>query len=130
MPAMEPPPLLSTLPAPIRVQIAVVGPLLFGAVCGFALGASALAYWLLSAVGLGAAVAGGFEHLGARAGAIRGLVAGCLFGVAFLGAHVLSGQEPQIDVPDPLALVALVSALIGMLGGAAGGRARARRERR
>jgi len=47
----------------------VLGPLLFGMVCGFLLEATAAGYWVISTVGLLGAVSGGMEHHGAADGA-------------------------------------------------------------
>ena len=57
----------SELPTAAKFQIAVLGPILVGAICGFLLGESAAGWWIAQAGGAVGGVAGGFEHHGARA---------------------------------------------------------------
>ena len=127
---MKPPPLLSTLPLPAQLQLAGLGPLLFGMVCGFLLEATAAGYWVLSTVGLLGAVSGGMEHSGARAGARRGLLAGALFGVGVILAHAIAREKEIVTIPHPAVLLILVTSVIGTLFGAAGGAVRSRLEQR
>jgi hypothetical protein len=126
---VKPPTHFSTLPRYVQVQLAGIGPLLFGLVCGFLLEANAAVYWVLSVVGLLGAVSGGMEHSGARAGAGRGLLAGLLFGVGLVGAHAIAREPALAMIPHPASLLILVSAAIGMLFGTLGGAARLRFER-
>jgi hypothetical protein len=126
---VKPPPLLSSLPRPAQVQLAVLGPLLFGLVCGFLLEATAAGYWVISTVGLLGAVSGGMEHHGAADGARRGLLAGSLFGVGVVLAHAIAREHELVRIPHPAVLLIAVTAVIGMLFGAAGGAARSRLER-
>lgn len=124
------PPLFSTLPRAVQLQLAVVLPFLFGGVCGFMLGASATGYVVLSVIGALGAWGLGFEHVGIRHGAVRGLVAGVVYGFAFMVAQALSDHAPRVGMPSPLVLSALVSALVGITLGALGGWSRAQLERR
>jgi uncharacterized membrane protein (UPF0136 family) len=127
---MDPPPLFSTLPRPVQVQVAGLGPLLVGAVCGFLLGESESGYWALSFLAAVGGLAGGFEHDGVRAGALRGVVAGALFGAGLLGADAVSADPRLAAVPSPLALIVIVTAAIGAALGAVGASARGRYARR
>ena len=127
---MKPPPLFSTLPRPAQVQLAVLGPLLFGMVCGFLLEATANGYWIVSTVGLLGAVSGGMEHAGARAGAGRGLLAGSVFGVGVVLAHAIARERELVTIPHPAVLLILVTSVIGTVFGAAGGGVRSRLEKR
>jgi hypothetical protein len=127
---VKPPPLLSTLPLPARLQLAGLGPLLFGMVCGFLREATAAGYWVVSTVGLLGAVSGGMEHSGARAGARRGLLAGALFGVGVILAHAIAREKEIVTIPHPAVLLILVTSVIGTLFGAAGGAVRSRLEQR
>ena len=77
---MWPPPLLETHPAPVRFVLAVVVPAVFGAVTGYFLGTSEAIYVVLSVVGIVGGIGAGFDHLGAAAGARRGVLAGGIFG--------------------------------------------------
>jgi hypothetical protein len=123
---MKPPPLFSTLPRPAQLQLAVLGPLLFGMVCGFLLEATAGGYWVVSALGLLGAVSGGMEHPGAPAGARRGLLAGSLFGIGMVVAHAIARERELVTIPHPAVLLILVTSVISTLFGAAGGAARSR----
>jgi len=127
---MKPPPLFSTLPRSAQVQLAGLGPLLFGMVCGFLLEATAGGYWVVSTVGLLGAVSSGMEHSGAPAGARRGLLAGSLFGIGVVLAHVIARERELVTIPHPAALMILVTSVIGTLFGAAGGAARSKLEKR
>jgi len=115
------PSLLSTLPRSAQVQIAVLGPLLLGAMSGFLLDTSAVGYWAVQIAGAAGGVSGGMEHSGPAAGARRGLVAGALFGAGLMGAHAISDQRALAYVPHPLVLIALASAAIGAALGGVGG---------
>jgi hypothetical protein len=118
------PSLLSTLPRSAQVQIAVLGPLLLGALSGFLLDASVVGYWAVQIAGAAGGVSGGMEHSGPAAGARRGLVAGALFGVGLMGAHAISDQRALTYIPHPFLLIALASAAIGAALGGTGGIAR------
>jgi hypothetical protein len=122
------PPLLSTLPRAAQLQIAVMGPLLLGALNGFLLDTSAVGYWIVQAIGTVGGVTSGMEHAGPGAGARRGLLAGALFGVGLIGAHAISNRHALAYVPHPLVLLALITAAIGAALGCMGAVARRRRE--
>jgi hypothetical protein len=122
------PSLLSTLPRSAQVQIAVLGPLLLGALSGFLLDTSAVGYWAVQVASTAGGVSGGMEHSGSAAGARRGLLAGALFGAGLMGAHAISDQRALTYVPHPLVLIALASAAIGAALGGVGGVARRRWE--
>lgn len=126
---MKPPPLFSTLPRPAQVQLAGLGPLLFGMVCGFLLEATASGYWVVSTGGLLGAVSSGMEHSGGPAGARRGLLAGSLFGIGLVLAHAIARERERVTIPHPAALMILVTAVIGTLFGAAGGALRSKLEK-
>jgi hypothetical protein len=125
---MKPPPLFSTLPRTAQVQLAGLGPVLFGMVSGFLLEASASGYWVLSAVGLLGAVSGWMEHSGAGAGARRGLIAGSLFGVGLVLAHAIARERELVTIPHPAVLLIGVTSVVGTMFGAAGGTMRSRLE--
>jgi hypothetical protein len=110
-----------TLPRPVQAQIGVLGPLLFGLVCGFLLGESEAGYWVAQVLGLGGAVGGGFEHVGGRAGALRGAASGLLFGLGLLAAHAIAGTHPVAEVPKPLVVILIFTTAIGCAFGAVGG---------
>jgi hypothetical protein len=78
------------------------------------------------------AIAGGYyagqEHDGAGEGAIRGLVGGLLFGGAILLVHEATGKSAKAKLPDPEIVLVAITAVAGVILGALGGRARARKE--
>jgi hypothetical protein len=123
-------PLMSERPPRVRLVLMVVLPALFGAITGLVLGWSEPLYVALSILAILGGVGAGFDHLGAAAGARRGLLGGALFGCFILIAHELSGEEPEADLPDPAILLAVVITLLGVAFGALGGWLRQRVERR
>jgi hypothetical protein len=116
----------SALPRAVQVQLAVLGPLLFGMVCGFLLGYTATGFWISQVLGITGAVAGGFDHIGPRLGAARGALSGFVFSWAVLLAHAIADVTPTVDLADPLAVIVPVNTVIASLLGAAGGWLRAR----
>jgi hypothetical protein len=80
--------------------------------------------------GVGGFVAG-FEHQDGWGGADRGLVGGAIYGTALLLAHTIAGTHAKVSLGSFPPALAVVTAIIGMLIGAAGGRvARMQRHRR
>lgn len=116
----------SDLPPAVQVQLAVVGPLLFGAVVGFMLGESEAGYWVLTGLSVVGGVVGGLDHPELRAAAARGLVAGALFAGGIVAAHELSGNAALAAVPSPLGLLIVIAAAAGAGLGTVGGLLRAR----
>lgn len=116
----------SELPPAVQFQLAVLGPILLGAVAGFLLGESEAGWWISQALGLLGGVGGGLEHPGPRPAAIRGLVAGTLFGLGIVAADAISRDAPVATAPEPIGLIVVLSALIGTALGALGGLLRAR----
>jgi hypothetical protein len=127
---MRLPPLLSTLPFSAQIQIAVLGPLLLGAISGFLLDTTAAGYWVVQVAGTGASVSSGMEHSGLSAGARRGLVAGGLFAAGLVGAYLVSNRPALAYIPHPVVLTVPGIALIGAVLGGMGGVARRRYEMR
>jgi hypothetical protein len=127
---MHLPPLFRDRPRSVQVILGGVVPLALGGVAGIMVGISAGAYW---AVGLIAAVGGvlaGLEHRDGWGGADRGVVGGALYGIGLLVAHALAGTDATVSLGSFPPLLAVVTAIIGMLLGALGGRiARGLRER-
>ncbi len=115
---------------PAQLLIGGVVPAVIGALAGVLLGVAAAAYW---AVGLVAAVGGfaaGFEHRDGWGGADRGFIGGAIYGTALLVAHAIVGTHAKVSLGSFPPFLVLITAIIGMLLGAAGGRlARVQRER-
>ena len=127
--ARWPPPLMATHPRPVQIVLVGVVPAVFGAITGIFLGISEPVYVVLSILGVLGGVGAGFDHVGERSGALRGLLAGLLFGAFILIAHEVSGQDAEAHLPDPAIVLVAVTTLLGGAFGAIGGALRARVER-
>lgn len=126
---MPTPVLFRDRPLPAQIILGGVFPAIIGAVAGVLIGISAAAYWVVAILaGVGALLAG-FEHLDGWGGADRGLVGGTIYGIALLLMHALVGTHAKVSLGSFPPLLALVTAVVGAVLGASGGRiARARRE--
>ena len=105
-------------------------PVVFGGICGAVLGGSQLGFNLLMLVAGIGGILGGFEHAGAREGAIRGLVGGVLFAGSLLLAFETRGVPALVPLPAALPVMAVIYAASGMPLGALGGWLRGRSEAR
>jgi hypothetical protein len=113
-----------------QIVLGGVIPAVAGAIAGVLVGVSSGAYWGYGALIAIASVIAGFEHLDGWGGADRGLVAGFIYGVALLLAHAIAGTEATVSLGSFPPFLAVVTAIIGMLLSALGGRlARFARER-
>jgi hypothetical protein len=124
------PPRLSEHPRSIQVFLAVILPAAFGALTGYFLGISETTYLVLSIIGIAGGIGAGFDHLGAGAGARRGVLAGAIFGGSILITHEIHGAEAKADLPHPAILLVLITITLGAAFGAVGGWLRRRAERR
>jgi hypothetical protein len=117
-------------PRPVQIVLGGVTPAAIGALAGVLVGVSSTAYWVVAIVaGIGGFLSG-FEHLDGWGGADRGLVGGFIYGVALLVAHAIAGTEAKVSLGKFPPLLAVVTAILGMLLAAAGGRlARLQRDR-
>jgi hypothetical protein len=127
---MYQPMLFRDRPRPAQVVLGGVIPAIAGAIAGVLVGVSSGAYWgyaVLAAIG---SVVGGFEHQDGWGGADRGLVAGFIYGVALLLTHAIIGTHAKVSLGSFPPLLAVITAIAGMLLSALGGRiARGQRER-
>jgi ABC-type Na+ efflux pump permease subunit len=115
---------------PLQIVLGGIIPAATGALAGVLLGVSAGAYWAVGAVAAIGGFLSGFEHLDGWGGADRGLVAGFIYGVALLVAHAIAGTDAKVSLGKFPPLLAVITAILGMLLSAAGGRlARHQRER-
>jgi len=127
---MYDPPLLRDRPRPVQVALGGVIPAILGAIAGVLLGVSSTAYYIWGLVAAIAAVVAGFEHQDGLGGADRGLVGGAIYGAALLVAHALVGTTAKVSLGSLPSLLAVLTAIIGMLLSALGGRiARGQREK-
>ncbi len=113
--------LLRSRPVPLALVLAVVVPIVFGAICGYLLGVNETAYVVASLLALAGGYFAGYEHDGAGEGALRGVVGGSLFAGFILLTKEVTGEEPKAELPDPeillLPLITAVAAITGALGG-------------
>jgi hypothetical protein len=127
---MYSPVLFRDRPRPVQIVIAGVLPTAIGALAGVMVGVSTGAYWAVGAVAAVGGFLAGFEHLDGWGGADRGLAGGVIYGAALLIAHAIAGTHAKVSLGSFPPLLAVVTGIVGMLIGAAGGRvARAQRER-
>ncbi|HEX3765236.1 MAG TPA: hypothetical protein VHW23_41350 [Kofleriaceae bacterium] len=127
---MKPPPLFRDRPRAVQVVLGLIAPVAFGALCGYLLGTSEPWFnGLMVLAGLGG-IGAGYEHLGARDGALRGIVGGVLFAAALLAWFSLRALPARVPLPLPVGGMAAVYALSGPVLGALGGRLRRRSEDR
>ncbi len=127
---MYSPVLLRDRPLHLQIILGGVIPALLGVVAGVLVGVSATAYWVLAGILVVGSVVAGFEHQDGWGGADRGLVAGAIYGTALLLTHAAVGTHAKVSLGSFPPFLAVVTAIIGMLLSALGGRiARAQRER-
>jgi hypothetical protein len=127
---MYQPTLFRDRPRPAQIVLGGVVPAIFGAVAGVLVGVSGGAYWGYAVFVAIASVIAGFEHLDGWGGADRGLAAGFVYGVALLLAHAAAGTHAKVSLGGFPPLLAVITAIAGMLLSALGGRiARGLRER-
>ena len=125
------PPLLTERSRGVEFVLLVVVPSVGGAIGGVLLGVSEIGYLVYSVLAIGAGFFGGLEHVGGWNGFYRGLIGGMEFGVFILIAHGVGfDSEPKAHLPDPEALLVVITTVLGCLLGALGGRRRARLEER
>jgi hypothetical protein len=106
---------------PAQIVLGGVIPAIAGGVAGILVGASSGAYWgwaVLAAIG---SIVAGFEHQDGWGGADRGLVAGFVYGVALLVVHAIVGTHAKVSLGSHPPLLAVITAIAGMLLSALGG---------
>ncbi|HYH58361.1 MAG TPA: hypothetical protein VD790_03970 [Thermoleophilaceae bacterium] len=115
----------------LQIVLAIFVPALFGIVTGVVLGLSEIGYLVLAVpIGIGGGYFAGKEHLGAAEGAMRGFTGGILFGTFILAADAATGMERKAHLPEPDALLVVLTTGFGVALGALGGRSRQRAETR
>jgi hypothetical protein len=124
------PPLMSEHPLGLQVILIGVVPAVYGAITGYFLGVSESVYLVLSVVGIVGGVAAGFDHVGAKAGARRGIAAGSIFGASILIAHEIHGADAKASLPHPGILLIVLTTVLAVAFASTGGWARARAERK
>ncbi|GAA1764877.1 hypothetical protein GCM10009795_009240 [Nocardioides hankookensis] len=112
---------------PKNVVIGLVGSVVLGVVSGLLLGSTAVGYWIAQVVAVAGGFLGGAEHTGWRPGLVRGLVSGAVYGAAILVVRAMTGWSDEVDLGSAPGLLVVITTVIGLLLGAAGGAFRARR---
>jgi hypothetical protein len=109
---------------------AVVVTMVFGIVCGLALGWNEIVYYILvGPVALAGGFFGGMEHRTVDEGIVRGALGGLVFGsFVLLGLEILN-TDPKAYLGDPQSGLVFVTTIVGSILGALGAAYRARRER-
>jgi hypothetical protein len=123
-------PLLSTRPILAQAGFVIVGPALFGLLCGFLLGHSKSAYLIATVLSILGGFFAGFDHEGGEEGALRGVLGGTLFGEFILLGHQIDGHAVTTSLPHPAGMLVVFTAIFGALLGGLGGYVRGRAERK
>jgi hypothetical protein len=125
---MKSPVLLSDRPDGQGLFVAMVIPVLFGALAGWLLGVSEGAYLVVSIVAIAGGFFAGLEHDYPIDGVYRGVLGGLLFGSSILITNGLIDKAPKADLPDPETLLIVITAVAGSILGGLGARSRSKRE--
>ncbi|MGI8805498.1 MAG: hypothetical protein ACR2IN_07405 [Thermoleophilaceae bacterium] len=118
---MSLPPLLSQHPRSVQFLLALALPAAYGALTGYFLGVSETVYLVLSVIGVLGGIGAGFDHMGAAAGARRGIVAGSVFGGFILIAHEIHGAKAEAHLPEPAILLVAITTALAIAFAALGG---------
>ena len=105
-----------------KVIIGAVIPALVGALAGFLVGASAAGYWVVALLAAVGAFLSGFEHPGGWDAADRGFFGGVIYGTTLLLVHELIHNHAKVSLGSFPPFLVVVTALVGTLLAAAGGR--------
>ena len=81
-------------------------------------------------MGILGGIGAGYDHVGAKAGAGRGFAAGLIFGASILIAHEIHGADAKAHLPEPPAMLAVLTTVLGVAFGAIGGWLRGRAMRK
>ncbi len=109
------------LPAPVRIQLAVFGPLLVGMIAGFLISESEPGYWGITVLATIGGVLAGLEHPGAKPGAIRGFIGGFCFGLGIVIATAIADNPHLVETTHPQGVIIIVTTIAGVALGALGG---------
>jgi hypothetical protein len=124
---MDLPPLLMSRPPAQRAIAVIAIPAVFGAICGVVLGLSAAVYWVLQVLAVIGGLLAGLEHPSSREAAVRGLLAGAVFGAFILIAHAIAGTHEKVSLGSAPILLFVITGIVGAILGAIGARVRAGR---
>jgi hypothetical protein len=123
-------PLLASRSPTAQIVSAIVLPIVFGLICGVALGVDGTVYGVLTVAAILGGIGAGYEHEDPVEGAARGIAGGMLFGTFILFGHAVAGVRAKAALPDPHLLLVLVTIIGGVGFGGLGGALRRRHIRR
>jgi hypothetical protein len=127
---MKLPPLFEERPFAVQLIGAIVVPVVFGMVTGFALGWNGVVYWILvGPLAIIGGFLGGMEHFGGEQGFVRGLLGGLVFGSFVLIGFEIVNTEAKAYLGHPQVGLVFVTTFVGGVLGALGGAYRAKLER-
>jgi hypothetical protein len=106
---------------PVQIVLGGILPAITGALAGVLIGESTGAYWVVAILAGVGGFLSGFEHQDGWGGADRGLVGGAIYGTALLVAHAIAGTHAKVSLGSFPPLLAVVTAIVGMLLAALGG---------
>ncbi|MET0614947.1 MAG: hypothetical protein ABW142_05840 [Thermoleophilaceae bacterium] len=111
----------------LQVVGGIVVPLVFGLLCGFALGWNEILYYVLvGPLALAGGFLAGIEHRTPDEGLVRGAIGGLVFGSFILLGHEIANNEAKAHLSDPQGSLVFVTALFGAILGWLGARWRSR----
>jgi hypothetical protein len=123
-----PPPLYRDQPRAQQIAGPLVGPIVFGIICGWLLGVSELVYTVLTLLAILGGIAAGYEHDSLLGGAARGAFIGTLFSLTICETHRIIGNDSLANTPKPIELIIIVFAVISLVLGVIGAALRRRAE--
>lgn len=125
---MKLPPPFDERPFWLQVVGGIVVPVVWGLLCGFALGWNEVVYYVMvGPLATAGGFVGGTEHRTVDDGVVRGAIGGLVFGSFVLIGHEIANDEPKADLLDPQAALVFVTTLFGAILGGLGAYWRSRR---
>jgi hypothetical protein len=122
------PPLFDERPFWLQVAGAIVVPMVFGILCGIALGWSEVAYYVMvGPIATAGGFIGGTEHRAVDEGVVRGAIGGLVFGSFVLIGHEIANDAAKAQLPDPQGGLVFATTLFGAILGGLGAYWRSRR---
>jgi hypothetical protein len=125
-----PPLLYRDQPRAQQIAGPLAGPIVVGIVCGWLLGVSAVAYYVLTLSAIIGGILAGYEHDSLVGGAARGAFIGFLFSLSICEMHRLIGNDALANTPKPIELIIPVFTVISLVLGVIGATLRRRTEAR
>jgi hypothetical protein len=122
------PPPFDERPFWLQVLGGIVVPVVFGLLCGVALGWNEIVYYVMvGPLAIAGGFLGGIEHRNVDDGVLRGAIGGLVFGSFVLIGHEIANDEPKAHLPDPQGALVFVTTLFGAILGGLGAYWRSKR---